>query len=149
MKTVVMGVLILLCAGITSSGASAMPLGVGLDTADELSSLVQQVDTKYRRYGEQWRGQDYNNHWGWYGWPSGFGLSLPFLANRYYGDHVEYCLNQHHSYDPNTNIYIGSDGLRHECIGDDGNGIVISPTAAEPVPCVKTNVTNLKNACSM
>jgi BA14K-like protein len=146
MKTITVGILTLLCAGIISSGASAMPLGVGSITAERASSLVQQIDTRHR-YGEQWRGLNYNHHWGWYGWPSGFGLSLPFLANRYYGDHVEYCLNQHHSYDPNTNIYIGSDGLRHECIGDDGNGIVISPTAAEP--CVKTNVTNLKNACPM
>ena len=114
MKTVVMGVLILLCAGITSSGSFAMPLGVGLVTADQSSGLVQQVDTKHQ-YGEQWRGQDYNDHWGWYGWPSQFGLSLPRYANRYYKDHVEYCLGRYRTYDPANNTFVGNDGQRHEC----------------------------------
>lgn len=53
------------------------------------------------------------------------------------------------THDPSRNTYIGNDGLRHECTGDEGNAIVVNPAAANPGPCVKTNVTNLKNACPM
>lgn len=125
-----------------------MQLSAGLNGADQPPRLVQNVDAKYP-YGKQWRGRDYNAHWGWYGWPTGFGLGLPRYANRYYKDHVKYCLSQYHSYDPSRNTYIGNDGLRHECTGDEGNAIVVNPAAANPGPCVKTNVTNLKNACPM
>jgi len=32
---------------------------------------------------------------------------------------------------------------------DDDMDVVVEPSAAAPAPCVKTNVKNLKNACSM
>ena len=115
MKTVTVGALALLFAVIMSTSASAVMVGAGLVAPDRSADFVQQIDTK-DRYGhnqEQRRGQSYNHHWGWYGWPSQFGLSLPRYANRYYKDHVEYCLGRYRSYDPVNNTFVGDDGQRH------------------------------------
>ena len=31
------------------------------------------------------------------------------------GAHIQYCLNRYRSYDPNSDTFMGYDGLRHPC----------------------------------
>jgi hypothetical protein len=47
-------------------------------------------------------------------------------------------------YDPyDDEVFLGAP------VDVDDNAIVVEPSAAVPVPCVKTNVKNLRNACPM
>jgi hypothetical protein len=77
----------------------------------------------------------------------GFGIGSPYYGYGYYPYHRYYDYGLYDPYGP----YYGSyyDGhFDDESV--DANVEVIEPTAApaEPTGCVKTNVKNLKNACS-
>jgi hypothetical protein len=125
MKTVIVGTLALLSAGIALAPASAGPLSPAF-----VSGLPEQQPTVIQvRHRKHWSG---HRHWGhgddWDGWgvPLGLGLGMaltaPLYADRYYGyggyagAHLDYCLNRYRSYDPETNTFRGYDGLLHECI---------------------------------
>jgi BA14K-like protein len=140
MKTVTLGALAILCAGIASTPAPAAPLGVGfMSGLSDQQNVVEQVGYKKRWHhnnnnwgGNNWGGNWHhrrhhhdNDNWGWWGVPLGLGLGLALTApyygggynNGYGNSHVDYCMRRYRSYDPRTNTFMGYDGYRHECVG--------------------------------
>jgi BA14K-like protein len=54
-----------------------------------------------------------------YGYGGGYGYESDYGYAGGYGNegdaHIQYCLNRYRSYDPNSDTFMGYDGLRHPC----------------------------------
>ena len=88
----------------------------------------------------------------------GFGIGSPYYGSPYWDDgyygHGFYDHGYYrHGWAPGYGFRAYDDevflGARVDLDDDDDDVIVVEPTAADPAPCVKTNVKNLKNACPM
>jgi hypothetical protein len=70
----------------------------------------------YRFYHGGWW---YSQPWWDVGPAYGFGVIAPGYSD--YGnmddEHVQYCLSRYRSYDPESDTFIGYDGMQHPCIG--------------------------------
>ena len=80
----------------------------------------------------------------------GLGVGSPYYGSPYWGPYdgyYEYGLSPGYygtgPYD--DEVFLGAT----VDVDDDDADIVVEPSAAEPAPCVKTNVKNFRNACPM
>lgn len=83
----------------------------------------------------------------------GFGVGSPYYDSPYWGPYdgyygAGYYPAGHYGlgpYDPyDDEVFLGA-----QVDVADNADVIVEPTAAEPAPCVKTNVKNLRNACPM
>jgi hypothetical protein len=118
MKTVTLAALALIGASFAATPASAMPSNQGIAKYVPQSQVVQVGHRRGKRF---FRHHDDFRFGLGFGFPL-VGLGAPLYADRYYDyddsgrAHVEYCLDRYRSYDPETNTFMGYDGLRHECV---------------------------------
>lgn len=130
-KAMSVGLTLFLGAGTLVLGqASASPLSGSAGTRIELAPQVELVGNRdgkrwWYKHGRRHRDHDHRHfHNGlWFAIPFWVGATA-LAADRYddddddYGNaHVEYCLSRYRSYDPETNTFMGFDGLHHECVG--------------------------------
>ena len=86
-----------------------------------------------------------------------FGFGSPYYGSPYWSPYDGYYGPGYHRYGwgPGYGFHAYDDevflGARVDLddVDDDDDDVIVEPTAAEPAPCVKTNVKNLKNACPM
>jgi hypothetical protein len=93
----------------------------------------------------------------------GFGVGSPYYGSPYWGPDDGYYGPgfygpgyYRHGWGPgygfsayDDEVFLGARVDLDDADEDDEAVIVVEPTAADPAPCVKTNVKNLKNACPM
>jgi hypothetical protein len=80
----------------------------------------------------------------------GVGVGDPYYGSpSYWGryDRYDHGLYGPGYYGPGDEVFLGAAVDVDD--DDDEDVVVVEPAAAEPAPCIKTNVKNLKNACPM
>jgi hypothetical protein len=128
-------------ASATVAGSGPLPIltsssGIQLAAANGQPRKVIKRGSNHRSNNRwshnRWHhnGHAWNHRWhhGWGGPSVGFAFGPGIYAPGYgygapgygYGspvgdDHVQYCMNRYRSYDPNSDTFMGYDGMRHRC----------------------------------